>query len=593
MSVVIDRKLLALLGKDGRLIVYSVLLMVLGSLCNIGITACICRIFSILQNEMPAQAAYSGFFTAGALKTFVIPAVAALLCVLIRYGATRASGAVTSVLGRRVRKNLREKVYSKLLVLGVRSADGANMAGLTQMSMEGVEQMELYYSSYLPQFFFSLISPLILFIICVGINPKAAAVLLACVPLIPISIAAVSKYAKKIFAKYWDKYTSMGDVFLDSIQGLKDLKIFQADAFQHEKMNRSAEEFRKITMKVLVMQLASVTIMDIVAFGGAGLGIAFAVKGAAEGVSSPMTALFIVLTAVEFFLPLRSLGTAFHVAMNGASAGRRILALLDAKEPDWGTEKPESFGIAFENVSFSYDGERGVLNNVSVSFPEHGFTAIVGESGCGKTTMAKLITGAVRPSSGFVRIGGKRLETLSRDDYYANLSLVSVETFIFNDTLRANLAMADPEATEERMYEVLEEVRLDKFVRENGGLDMMISEDSGNISGGEKQRVALAVNLLKSRKIYVFDEATGNIDIESERIIMETVYRLSKKSCVIVISHRLANVTEADKILYMENGEIRESGTHSSLMSAAGGYAGLFKAQEALEHAYLPEVRNG
>ena len=383
----------------------------------------------------------------------------------------------------------------------------------------------------------------------------------------PVSIIAVSKYAKKIFAKYWGKYTSMGDKFLDSVQGLKELKIFRADEAQHGKMNESAEEFRKITMKVLVMQLASTTIMDLVAYGGAGAGIALSVCGAAFWGLPPIYALFMCLVAVEFFLPLRAFGSAFHIAMNGASAGKKIISLLNTPDPVWGTEQVSGKTIALNGVTFSYDGERDVLKNVSMTIPEKGMTAIVGESGCGKSTVVNMLVGAFRPKSGDITVGGVPLERLSRVSYYSHLAAVSYNTYIFNETVRENFMLANKNATDEQIYSALEKVNLAEFIRENGGLDKVITEDANNISGGQKQRLALAVNLVADKDIYVFDEATSNIDGESEAIIMRNIKALSKDRSVIVISHRLANVVPADNIYFMENGEVKESGAHTVLMS--------------------------
>ena len=465
---------------------------------------------------------------------------------------------------------MRERTYDKILRLGVRSTDGMSMAGLTQVSMEGIEQLDLYYSTYLPQFFFSMIAPILLFCICVGIDWRTSLVLLACVPLIPVSIVAVSKYAKKIFAKYWGKYTSMGDAFLDSVQGLKELKIFKADAARHKKMNASAEEFRKITMKVLVMQLASTTIMDLVAYGGAGVGIALAIVGLMNGWLAPAAALFLVLVAVEFFLPLRSLGSAFHVAMNGASAGRKIISLLNFPDPVWGNEEVTGTQLELKNVTFSYDGKRDVLKNVSMTFPEKGITAIVGESGCGKSTV----------------VGGKPLESVTREAYYSHIASVSYNTYIFNDSVRANFGLAKKNVSDEEIWAALEKVNLAGFIKENGGLDKVITEDANNVSGGQKQRLALAVNLVADKDIYVFDEATSNIDIESEAIIMRNIKAMSAEKSVIVISHRLANVVPADNIYFMEEGEVKERGSHAQLMSAQGGYAKLFNAQKQLEEGY-------
>ena len=569
----IDKELFKLIGKNKKYIFISVALQVLGLVANVGITASICwAIYLAITKAEPIM--------------YLFPAICAVVGIAVRYTMTRLTGDIKDVLGRRVKKDLRERTYNKIVKLGVRSTDGMSMAGLTQVSMEGVEQLDLYYSSYLPQFFFAMLAPIILFAICVWIDWRTALVLLACVPLIPVSIIAVSKYAKKIFAKYWGKYTSMGDKFLDSVQGLKELKIFKADEAQHGKMNESAEEFRKITMKVLVMQLASTTIMDLIAYGGAGAGIALAICGAAFWGLSPIYALFLCLVAVEFFLPLRAFGSAFHVAMNGASAGKKIISLLNTPDPEWGTEEVCGKTIELKGVTFSYDGERDVLKNVSMTFPEKGMTAIVGESGCGKSTVVNMLVGAFRPKSGSITVGDVPLESLSRESYYSHLAAVSYNTYIFNETVRENFLLANKAATDEQIYAALEAVNLAEFIRENGGLDKVITEDANNISGGQKQRLALAVNLVADKDIYVFDEATSNIDVESEAIIMRNIKALSKNKSVIVISHRLANVVPADNIYFMENGEVKESGEHTVLMSDKHGYEKLFTTQKQLEEGY-------
>ena len=569
----IDKELFKLIGKNKKYIFISVALQVLGLVANVGITASICwSIYLAITKAEPIM--------------YLYPAICAVVGIAVRYTMTRLTGDIKDVLGRKVKKDLRERTYNKIVKLGVRSTDGMSMAGLTQVSMEGVEQLDLYYSSYLPQFFFAMLAPIILFVICVWIDWRTALVLLACVPLIPVSIIAVSKYAKKIFAKYWGKYTSMGDKFLDSVQGLKELKIFKADEAQHGKMSESAEEFRKITMKVLVMQLASTTIMDLVAYGGAGAGIALAICGAAFWGLSPIYALFLCLVAVEFFLPLRAFGSAFHVAMNGASAGKKIISLLNTPDPEWGTEEVCGKTIELKGVTFSYDGERDVLKNVSMTFPEKGMTAIVGESGCGKSTVVNMLVGAFRPKSGSITVGDVPLESLSRESYYSHLAAVSYNTYIFNETVRENFLLANKAATDEQIYAALEAVNLAEFIRENGGLDKVITEDANNISGGQKQRLALAVNLVADKDIYVFDEATSNIDVESEAIIMRNIKALSKNKSVIVISHRLANVVPADNIYFMENGEVKESGEHTVLMSDKHGYEKLFTTQKQLEEGY-------
>ena len=568
-----DKELIKLMGENKKYVAYVVLLMILGMLANIGITASICWAVYLLIEKQPAL-------------MYIYPAITAVVAIIVRYIASRLTGDLKDVLGRKVKKDLRERTYDKILRLGVKSTDGMSMAGLTQVSMEGIEQLDLYYSTYLPQFFFSMIAPFILFAICVGIDWRTSLVLLACVPLIPVSIVAVSKYAKKIFAKYWGKYTSMGDGFLDSVQGLKELKIFRADAARQIKMNENAEEFRKITMKVLVMQLASTTIMDLVAFGGAGAGIALSIVGLKNEWLAPASALFLILVAVEFFLPLRALGSAFHVAMNGASAGKKIISLLNQPDPVWGEKEVAGKELALENVTFSYDKKRNVLKDVNMNFPEKGMTAIVGESGCGKSTVVNLLIGARRPDKGNVLIGGEEIEGVSRASYYSRLASVSYNTYIFNDTVRANFELAKKDVTDEEIFAALEKVNLSAFIKENGGLDKVITEDANNLSGGQKQRLALAVNLVADKDIYVFDEATSNIDVDSEAIIMKNIKEMSESKSVIVISHRLANVVPADNIYFMQDGQVKESGSHAYLMERKGEYAKLFNAQKQLEEGY-------
>ena len=577
----IDKKLLALLGGNKKYIFYTVGLMIVGLFANLAITASIC--YAI---QYAAEYASSGSNAQG----FILPAVIVIIAMAIRYITSRSIGDLKDTLGRNVKKNLRQRIYDKIIKLGVRTTDNMSMAGLTQLSMEGVEQLDLYYSAYIPQFFYAMIAPIILFVVTVRINWAVALVLLACVPLIPMSIIAVSRYAKKIFAKYWGKYTSMGDSFLDSVQGLKELKIFQADAAQNIKMNETSEEFRKITMKVLVMQLASTTIMDMVAYGGAGLGIALTIHAVVNGTLSAYAALFLILVAVDFFLPLRAFGSAFHIAMNGASAGNKILSLLAQPDPVWGNETVDSTKIAIKDVTFSYDGTRDVLQHVFMSFGSTGMYAIVGESGSGKSTVVNLLLGAYHPQQGSILVGNKPLETLNREAYYSHISVVSYNTYIFNETIRQNFMLAKADVTDEEIYNALKKVNLYDFIIENGGLDKIITEDAANISGGQKQRLALAINLVANKDIYIFDEATSNIDIESEAIIMNNIKELSKEKSVIVISHRLANVIAADTIYYIEDGEVKEHGTHAELMNMHEGYAKLYTTQKNLEEGYTEVI---
>ena len=577
----IDKKLLALLGENKKYIFYAVGLMIVGLFANLAITASIC--YAI---QYAADYASSSIGTQG----FILPAVIVVIAMAIRYVTSRVIGNLKDTLGRNVKKDLRQKIYDKIIKLGVRTTDNMSMAGLTQLSMEGVEQLDLYYSAYIPQFFYAMIAPIILFIITVRINWAVALVLLACVPLIPMSIIAVSRYAKKIFAKYWGKYTSMGDSFLDSVQGLKELKIFQADAAQNIKMNETSEEFRKITMKVLVMQLASTTIMDMVAYGGAGLGIALTIHAVVNGSLSAYSALFLILVAVDFFLPLRAFGSAFHIAMNGASAGNKILSLLAQPDPVWGSEIVDDTDITVKDVTFSYDGTRDVLKHASMNFGSTGMCAIVGESGSGKSTVVNLLLGAYHPQQGSILIGNKPLETLSRESYYSHISVVSYNTYIFNETIRQNFMLAKDNVTDEEIYSALKKVNLYDFIIDNGGLDKVITEDAANISGGQKQRLALAINLVANKDIYIFDEATSNIDIDSEAIIMNNIKELSKEKSVIVISHRLANVIAADTIYFIEDGKVKEHGTHNELMNMHEGYAKLYTTQKKLEEGYTEVI---
>lgn len=580
----IDKKLLSLLGKNKKYIFYTILLMVIGLLANVTITASICYAIKLTAN-------YKNYDDL--IVRYVITAIVVIVGILIKYVTSRIVGNLKDILGRKAKKELREKVYDKTLKLGVQTTQHISMAGLTQISMEGIEQLDLYYSTYIPQFFYAMLAPIILFGISVWIDWRVALVLLACVPLIPLSIIAVSKYAKKIFGKYWGKYISMGDSFLDSVQGLKELKIFKADQDQNIKMNQSSEEFRKITMKVLVMQLASTTIMDLIAYGGAGVGIALAIVSTLNWGLSPFLALFLILIAVDFFLPLRAFGSAFHVAMNGVSAGNKIINFLSIPDPVWGEENKIdlSNGIKIENVTFSYDKTREILKNINITIPKTGMTAIIGKSGCGKSTIVNLLLGSIQPNSGLITINNKQLNEHSRECYYSHIASISYNTYIFNESIRANFLLSNNSVTDEEIYEALEKVNLKDFVLTNGGLDKVISEDASNISGGQKQRLALAISLVANKNVYIFDEATSNIDIESEAIIMANIKELSKTKSVVIISHRLANIVLSDMIYFMDYGEIKEQGTHSELLKNNGEYALLYKKQKELEEGYLEDLR--
>ena len=533
-----DKQLLRLLGEDKRYIYRAVVWMLTGSLCSIGFTACLCYGLHLLLIDAKAS-------------LYLLPFVLGAVCAAVRFLATIRAAAVRDRLGRSVKKSLRAQLYAKLLRLGVRETKTVKMAGLTQLATEGIEQLDLYYSSYLPQFFYAMLSPLLLFGICVFINWRVAAVLLACVPLIPVSIVAVSRFAKRIFAKYWGKYTAMGDVFLDSVQGLKELKLFRADARRQAYMNENAEEFRKITMKVLVMQLASVTIMDLVAFGGAGIGAALAVSGTQNG-GGIAAALFLVLVAAEFFLPLRAFGSAFHVAMNGVSAGKLMLALLDEPEPAWGEGQPCGGRLELEDVHFSYAPGRETLHGVSAVFPERGMTAIVGESGCGKTTTLRMIAGFESPDEGEIYLGDEAINALTpnkRDTamVFQSYALLPHYNVFDNVAYGLKLRKVPKDEIRERVMHILDLVELTG----------MEGRMTNQLSGGQQQRVSIARALVRNPAVILADEPTGALDSHTGREVIGMLQQLHREGhTVVLITHDNSIAVQAERIIRLEDGQV-------------------------------------
>lgn len=500
------------------------------------------------------------------------------LGVLAAISSERASHAV--------KQQLREKIYRKLLSLGGSYHERVSTSEIVQVSVEGVDQLETYFSSYLPQFFYSMLAPVTLFVALVFVNWKAAVVLFVCVPLIPISIAAVQTFAKKLLSRYWGQYTSLGDHFLENLQGLTTLKIYQADERQQQIMNEEAEKFRRITMKVLTMQLNSITIMDLVAFGGAALGIGIAVWELHSGTITLQAALMTILLAAEFFLPMRTLGSFFHIAMNGMAASDKIFRLIELPAEKSGEQAlvPMPFPITFANVSFSYDGERTVVSNLNMHLPQGSFTAIVGPSGCGKSTSAALLMGELDGYDGAICFGEQEGRTLREADRLRFITRVTHQSYLFSATVRENLRLAKKDVDDAAMWAVLEQVRLADFLRGEQGLDTMLKEQGSNFSGGQRQRLALARALLHDSPVYIFDEATSNIDVESETLIMEVIETLAKTKTVLLITHRLANVVHADQIYVMEAGAIVERGSFAQLVNGDGGFAQLWNAQQALEN---------
>ena len=533
----------------------------------------------------------ASLFTKTADKNSVfITAAVAVIAVLIRFSCTILSSRMGYLSSKMVKRLLRERIYTKLLELGASYKEQVKTSEVVQVAVEGVEQLETYFGAYLPQFFYAMLAPLTLFVYLCFVNVLSAIVLLACVPLIPIAIAAVQTWAKKLLSRYWGQYTALGDTFLENLQGLTTLKIYQADDFKNEEMNCEAEKFRKITMKVLTMQLNSITIMDLVAYGGAALGVIMAATQFQAGKVSLSGCLLIILLSSDFFIPMRQLGSFFHVAMNGMAASDKIFRLLDLSE---GAEKTESFPgngtVSCSDLHFSYGGEditdssgREILHGIHMKIPKGGFVSIVGESGCGKSTMASIFMGRNQGYSGSVKLGGKELRDIKEEELMKNITYISHQSF--KGTVRDNLRMGKPDASDAQLWEVLEQVKLSGFLRAEMGLDTLLTEKASNLSGGQCQRLALARALLHDSPVYIFDEATSNIDVESENDIMREIHGLAGHKTVILISHRLANVAASDKIYVMDNGNIAESGSHEELLEKGGIYAEMWNTQQKLEN---------
>ncbi len=451
------------------------------------------------------------------------------------------------------------------------------------MSVEGVEQLETYFGNFLPQFFYSMISPIILFFVMFFINVKIAVILFICVPLIPISIVVIQKFAKKLLAKYWGEYLGLGDSFLENLQGLNTLKIYSFDEYKHKQMNKQAERFRIVTMKVLSMQLNSIIVMDIVAYGGAALGIIFALLEFSLG-SIGYTGFFtIILLCADFFLPLRILGSFFHIAMNGVAASKKIFTLLDLDIKDEKTKNVKGSDIIIKNLCFSYE-EKHILKNISINIPKNSFVSIVGKSGCGKSTIASILTGENENYTGEAKIGGIELREINKASLAKHITLVSTNSYIFKGSIKENLKMARENATEEEMWSALEKVNLSQFLRSEQGLDTLLLEKGSNLSGGQCQRLAIARGLLHDSDIYIFDEATSNIDVESENDIMRVIKNLALSKSIVLISHRLANVVNSDMIYLLKEGCIKEKGSHKEALAEKGYYYELWKAQQKLEN---------
>lgn len=512
----------------------------------------------------------------------------AVICitVVIRFFTARYAVRMSYLASKTVKRKMREMIYGKLLKLGSGYREKVSTAELVQQSVEGVDQLESYFGQYVPQFFYAFIAPVCLFFLF-GLcgSWSTAAVLLICVPLIPGAIMMVQKIAKKLLSKYWGQYAELGSTFLENLQGMTTLKIYQADEFKNRQMNEESEHFRVITMKVLMMQLNSIIIMDFFAYGGAALGIVLATGDFINGNIGLMNCIFMILLSADFFLPMRRLGSYFHVAMNGMAASDKIFKFLALDEPAEKNEIIDSGfdNITLDNVSFSYDGLRRILNGVNMTVPRNSFIAIVGESGCGKSTAASLLMGRNTVNNGKILVGGKDINSISESSLMKNITYISHNSFFFKGTVRDNLLLGCPDAENDKLWDVLDRCNMSAFLKNENGLDTQLLENAGNLSGGQKQRLALARAMLHDSPVYVFDEATSNIDVESEELILSQIEKMKAEKTIIMISHRLANVVNADIIYAMEKGRIAESGTHNELLENDGTYSKLWKTQSELE----------
>ncbi len=570
----IKTRLVGLLSHAKKYIVYTILWQW---------AALLSQVLAVFSIAALLERVVYGTVTVPVLKRTI---VILLLVVVMRFICERMGTRSSYLACVDVKRILREKIYEKMLRLGTSYSEQVSSSEVVQVSTEGVEQLETYFGKYLPQLFYSLIAPLTLFVILCRVSLKASIILLICVPLIPISIVVVQKIAKKLLNKYWSIYTGLGDSFLENLQGLTTLKIYQADQQKADEMDVESQNFRRITMKVLTMQLNSTSVMDIVAYGGAAIGMAVAVSEFLKGNIDVAGTLCIVLLASEFFLPLRLLGSFFHIAMNGMAASDKIFKILDLPEPQTGKKiLPDgALDISLKHVHFSYEKDREILKGIDLELPAGSFVSLVGESGCGKSTIAGILSAKNHGFTGEITIGGCPLAEVNEADLMKHVVLVRHNSYVFKGTVEENLKMAKPDATKAEMEAVLEKVNLLGFLQTQDGLQTKLQERASNLSGGQCQRLVIARALLKDAEVYIFDEATSNIDVESEELIMQVIHEIAKTKTVLLISHRLANVVDSDQIYFLKDGEITESGKHEELMQQNGAYRHLYDSQMALEN---------
>ena len=531
------------------------------------------------------------YYKEWSMNDLTVPIIIICITLLIRFFTAQGAVRMSYLASRTVKQKMRELIYSKLLKLGSKYREQVSTAELVQESVDGVDQLESYFGLYVPQFFYAFIAPITLFFLFgFGGSWATAAVLLVCVPLIPGAIMMVQKIAKKLLSKYWGQYAQLGSTFLENLQGMTTLKTYQADEFKNQQMNEESENFRFVTMKVLTMQLNSIIIMDFFAYGGAALGILMATKAFVNGNLALANCIFMILLSAEFFLPMRRLGSYFHVAMNGMAASDKIFKFLKLDEPAKKTEVCTSGDIQLDDVHFAYDESREILHGISMTIPKNSFVGIVGESGCGKSTVASLFMGRNTINSGTMTINGRNTADVTEESLMKTLTYISHNSTFFKGTVRDNLLLAKSNASDTDLWAVLDRCNLSAFLKSEKGLDTVLLENAGNLSGGQKQRLALARAILHDSPVYIFDEAISNIDVESEETILSEIQELAKNKTIIMISHRLANVVNADCIYCLESGNIAESGTHEELLNNNSVYARLWKTQAELE-SYGKEAR--
>lgn len=570
----IKKRLIYLLKDSKKYIVYDILFKLLGLFSQIIMVFTITR---VIQKAM-----YLNLTNTDILMFFIV----FCLVLFIRVFSDKMSTRCSYLASCDVKIILRKKIYEKLLKLGTSYRQKVSTAEVVQITTEGVEQLEVYFGKYLPQFFYSMIAPVVLFIVLSFISFKVSVILLIFVPLIPLSIVMVAKIAKKLLSKYWNTYTGLGDSFLENLQGLTTLKIYRADEDRSIKMDKEATKFRKVTMKVLIMQLNSISVMDIVAFGGASIGMILSVIEVINKNITFSNALMIILLASDFFIPVRLLGSFFHISMNAMAACDKIFYLLDLEEMKNGKKvcDEKNMQIEFSNVSFSYDEKRDILKNINLTFNKNKITSLVGKSGSGKSTIANIISGKIKNFKGDIFISKIKLLDIDEKNLLKNITIVSHNSYIFKGTVRENLLMADENLTDFQMNKALKQVNLFDFLQRENGLDTKILEKGSNFSGGQLQRLAIARAILKNSSVYIFDEATSNIDSESEQMIMKVIFELAKEKTIILISHKLSNVIYSDNIYFIEDGEIVASGKHKELLEKNKDYKKLYDLQYELEN---------